>query len=238
MAEESKELTEEEKRVAEARARIEALVAEGVETSSDVSRLIELMRAYQVVGDEESRLRIMRRLKDIPSAADLRAMAGAVVAAVKAAEPEGAVDVDRLRTANAALFEVVESRREVRPGVIMEATGCGCSFAIEVLKAFQRLKIVSDDKDLGLRSVAAEKVVGTVALREDPPPMVLPRDAADCEKALALLKQAGSVSVSQLQSYLGVSYNRAAKLLADLEAQRGILSGNSCGGGKWYNPLT
>ena len=34
MAEESKELTEEEKRVAEARARIEALVAAGVETSA------------------------------------------------------------------------------------------------------------------------------------------------------------------------------------------------------------
>ena len=75
MAEESKELTEEEKRVAEARARIEALVAEGVETSSDVPRLMELMRAYQTVGDEESRMRIMRRLKDIPSAADLRGMA-------------------------------------------------------------------------------------------------------------------------------------------------------------------
>ena len=125
---------EEEKRVAEARARIEALVAEGVETSSDVPRLMELMRAYQVVGDEESRMRIMRRLKDIPSAADQRAMAEAVVAAVKAAD--GVVDVDRLRTANAALFALVESRREVRPGVIMEATGCGCGFAIEVLKAF------------------------------------------------------------------------------------------------------
>lgn len=217
MAEESKELTEEEKRVAEARARIEALVAEGVETSSDVPRLMELMRAYQVVGDEESRMRIMRRLKDIPSAADLRAMAEAVVAAVKAAD--GVVDVDRLRTANAALFALVESRREVRPGVIMEAIGCGCSFAIEVLKAFWRLGIVSEDKDLGLREVAAEKVVGKFVLLEETPPTVLPKDAADCEKALALLKQDGSVSVSQLQRNLGVSYNRAAKLIADLQAQ-------------------
>ena len=217
MAEESKELTEEEKRVAEARARIEALVAEGVETSSDVPRLMELMRAYQTVGDEESRMRIMRRLKDIPSAADLRAMAEAVVAAVKAAD--GVVDVDRLRTVNAALFALVESRREVRPGVIMEATGCGCTFAIEVLKAFRRLGIVSEDKGLGLREVAAEKVVGKFVLLEEPPPTVLPKDAADCEKALALLKQDGSVSVSQLQRNLGVSYNRAAKLIADLEAQ-------------------
>ena len=172
MAEESKELTEEEKRVAEARARIEALVAEGVETSSDVPRLMELMRAYQTVGDEESRMRIMRRLKDIPSAADLRAMAEAVVAAVKAAD--GVVDVDRLRTVNAALFALVESRREVRPGVIMEATGCGCTFAIEVLKAFRRLGIVSEDKGLGLREVAAEKVVGKFVLLEEPPPTVLP----------------------------------------------------------------
>ena len=226
MAEESKELTEEEKRVAEARARIEALVAEGVETSSDVPRLMELMRAYQTVGDEESRMRIMRRLKDIPSAADLRAMAEAVVAAVTAAD--GVVDVDRLRTANAALFALVESRREIRPGVIMEATGCGCGFAIEVLKAFWRLGIVSEDKDLGLREVAAEKVVGKFVLLEEPSPTVLPKDAADCEKALALLKQDGSVSVSQLQRNLGVSYNRAAKLIADLQAQGLVRPGEGC----------
>ena len=219
MAEESKELTEEEKRVAEARARIEALVAEGVEESSDVPRLMELMRAYQTVGDEESRMRIMRRLKDIPSAADLRAMAEAVVAAVTAAEVEGCVDVDRLRAENAALFALIESRREVRPGVIMEAIGCGCTFAIDVLKAFRRLGIVSEDKGLGLRTVAAEKVVGKFVLLEEPPPTVLPKDAADCEKALALLKQDGSVSGSQLQRNLGVSYNRAAKLIADLQAQ-------------------
>ena len=224
--ENSKELTEEEKRVAEARARIEALVADGVEASSDVPRLMELMRAYQTVGDEESRMRIMRRLKDIPSAADLRAMAEAVVAAVKAAD--GVVDVDRLRTANAALFALVESRREVRPGVIMEATGCGCTFAIEVLKAFRRLGIVSEDKGLGLREVAAEKVVGKFVLLEEPPPPVLPKDAADCEKALALLKQDGSVSVSQLQRNLGVSYNRAAKLIADLEAQGLVRPGDGC----------
>lgn len=228
MSEESKDLTEEEKRIAEARARIEALVADGVETSSDVPRLMELMRAYQTVGDEESRFRIMRRLKDIPSAADLRVMAEAVIAAVTAAKTEGCVDVDRLRTANAALFELVESRREIRPGVIMEATGCGCSFAIEVLKAFQRLGIVSEDKDLGLRSVTAEKVVGNVALREAPPPMVLPKDAADCEKMLALLKQDGYVSVSQLQRNLGVSYNRAAKLIAELQAQGLVRPSDGC----------
>ena len=226
MAEESKELTEEEKRVAEARARIEALVAEGVEESSDVPRLMELMRAYQTVGDEESRMRIMRRLKDIPSAADLRAIAEAVVAAVKAAD--GVVDVDRLRTVNAALFALVESRREVRPGVIMEAIGCGCTFAIDVLKAFRRLGIVSEDKGLGLRTVAAEKVVGKFVLLEEPPPTVLPKDAADCEKALALLKQDGSVSVSQLQRNLAVSYNRAAKLIADLEAQGLVRPGEGC----------
>ena len=226
MAEESKELTEEEKRVAEARARIEALVAEGVETSSDVPRLMELMRAYQTVGDEESRMRIMRRLKDIPSAADLRAMAEAVVAAVTAAD--GVVDVDRLRTANAALFALVESRREIRPGVIMEATGCGCGFAIEVLKAFWRLGIVSEDKDLGLREVAAEKVVGKFVLLEEPSPTVLPKDAADCEKALALLKQDGSVSVSQLQRNLAVSYNRAARIVDEFRAQGLVRPGEGC----------
>ena len=164
----SKELTEEEKRIAEARARIEALVAEGVEASSDVPKLLELMRAYQVVGDESSRMRIMRRLKDIPSAADLQAMAQTVVATVKTAEAEGCVDVNRLRGENAAFFALSESRREIRPGVIMEAVGCGCTFAIEVLKSFQRLGIVSEDKDLGLREVTAEKVVGKVVLQEEP----------------------------------------------------------------------
>ena len=226
MSEESKELTEEEKRVAEARARIEALVADGVETSSDVPRLMELMRAYQVVGDEDSRMRIMRRLKDIPSAADLRAMAEAVVAAVKAAD--GVVDVDRLRTANAALFALVESRREVRPGVIMEATGCGCGFAIEVLKAFWRLGIVSEDKDLGLRSVAAEKVVGMVALREEPPPVVVPIDAADYEKAQAILKRQGYISTPMLQRHLNCGYNRAARIVDEFQAQGLVRPGEGC----------
>ena len=228
MAEESKELTEEEKRVAEARARIEALVAEGVETSSDVPRLMELMRAYQVVGDEDSRMRIMRRLKDIPSAADLRAMAEAVVAAVKAAEVEGCVDVDRLRAENAALFALIESRHEIRPGVIMEATGCGCSFAIEVLKAFWRLGIVSEDRDLGLRTVAAEKVVGMVALREEPPPVVVPIDAADYEKAQAILKRQGYISAPMLQRHLNCGYNRAARIVDEFRAQGLVRPGEGC----------
>ena len=217
---------EEEKRVAEARARIEALVAEGVETSSDVPRLMELMRAYQVVGDEDSRMRIMRRLKDIPSAADLRAMAETVVAAVKAAD--GVVDVDRLRTANAALFALVESRREVRPGVIMEATGCGCTFAIEVLKAFRRLGIVSEDKGLGLREVAAEKVVGKFVLLEEPPPVVVPIDAADYVKAQAILKRQGYISAPMLQRHLNCGYNRAARIVDEFRAQGLVRPGDGC----------
>lgn len=206
-----KELTEEEKRIAEARARIEVLVAEGVEESTDVPRLMELMRAYQVVGEEDSRMRIMRRLRDIPTAADLRAMAEVLVATVKSAE--GRVDVDRLREENAALFAVVERRREIRPSVIMEATGCGCSFAIEVLKAFWRLGVVSEDKGLGLREVTAAKIVGKVALREDLPPEETPKDRENREKARALLKKHESLTVSLLQRELGLSYNRAAMIL-------------------------
>ena len=222
MEEKSKALTEEEKRIAEAHARIEALVADGVEESTDVPRLMELMRAYQVVGEEDSRMRIMRRLRDIPSAADLRVMAEAIVAAVKSAE--GSVDVDRLREENAALFEVVESRREIRPSVIMEATGCGCSFAIEVLKAFWRLGVVSEDKGLGLREVPAAKIVGKTALREDLPPEETPKDREDREKARALLKKHGSLTVSLLQRELGLSYNRAAMILES------VLSARSAGG--------
>lgn len=217
----AKELTEEEKRLAEARARIEALVAEGVEESTDVPRLMELMRAYQVVGEEDSRMRIMRRLRDIPSAADLRAMAEAIVAAVKAAE--GSVDVDRMREENAALFAVVESRREIRPSVIMEATGCGCSFAIEVLKAFWRIRIVTGDLGLGRRAVLAEKVVGKVALRKDLPPEETPKDREDREKARALLKKHGSLTVSLLQRELGLSYNRAAMILESCPPLGGYL---------------
>lgn len=212
LPESSKELTEEEKRIAEARARIEALVAEGVEESTDVPRLMELMRAYQVVGEEDSRMRIMRRLRDdIPSAADLRAMAEAIVATVKSAE--GSVDVDRLREENAALFAVVESRREIRPSVIMEATGCGCSFAIEVLQALWRIRIVTGDLGLGRRAVMTEKVVGKVALRKDVPTEETPKDREDREKARALLKKHGALSVSLLQKELGLSYNRAAMIL-------------------------
>ena len=209
-------------------ARIEALVAEGVETSSDVPRLMELMRAYQVVGEEDSRMRIMRRLKDIPSAADLRAMAEAVVAAVTAAEVEGCVDVDRLRAENAALFALIESRREVRPGVIMEAIGCGCTFAIDVLKAFRRLGIVSEDKGLGLREVAAEKVVGKFVLLEEPPPVVVPIDAADYVKAQAILKRQGYISAPMLQRHLNCGYNRAARIVDEFRAQGLVRPGDGC----------
>ena len=79
MGKEIQKALTEEKNALLRRARIEALVAEGVEESTDVPRLMELMRAYQVVGEEDSRMRIMRRLRDIPSAADLRAMAEAIV---------------------------------------------------------------------------------------------------------------------------------------------------------------
>ena len=216
MGKEIQKALTEEKNALLRRARIEALVAEGVEESTDVPRLMELMRAYQVVGEEDSRMRIMRRLRDIPSAADLRVMAEAIVAAVKSAE--GSVDVDRLREENAALFEVVESRREIRPSVIMEATGCGCSFAIEVLQAFWRIRIVTGDLGLGRRAVMVEKVVGKVALRKDPPTEETPKEREVREKALALLKKHGSLSVSLLQRELGLGYNRAAQILDKLKS--------------------
>ena len=97
-----------------------------------------------------------------------------------------------------------------------------------MLKAFWRLGIVSEDKDLGLRSVTAEKVVGTVALREEPPPVVVPIDAADYEKAQAILKRQGYISAPMLQRHLNCGYNRAARIVDEFRAQGLVRPGEGC----------
>lgn len=87
------ELTEEEQRLAEARAKIAELVAAGVEASEDEPRLNELLKAYQVVGDKDGRMRVMRRLMAIPSADERRKATEAIVASIRS----GAVDIERIR---------------------------------------------------------------------------------------------------------------------------------------------
>jgi len=135
------------------------------DSPSEVALLTELMRAYRAVGDAERCQAVMRMLRDIPSKADLKEEARALVKTAAAWQDGESVDVDGLRSGFADVFHLVESRQTIRPADVMAATGCGCSFAIDVLLVFVRLGIVLQDRDMGLRDVAASKPTGMVSVR-------------------------------------------------------------------------
>ena len=94
-------------------------------------------------------------------------MANEFVNEVRTLKAGEQVDVDQLRTKYAPLFEIVETRRDVRPMVVMEFTACKCNFAVEVLGAFWRLGLVSQSYDLGRRDVVDPLPHGMIALRPE-----------------------------------------------------------------------
>ena len=195
-----------------ARERIGQLLDELKDRPDDVALLTELLGQYRIVGDEANLEAIMRRLMDIPSKADVRAMAREFVTAVSACAEVGVADVDALRRSYGPVFAIVERCDEVRPRVLMDAMECGCSFAVTVLQTFCRLGVVSEDREFGLRGVTHPSVTGRVTLR--------PRVEEDDSKVDALIDKVKShpgwesqISVSWLQRTLGVSYNRACLLM-------------------------
>lgn len=195
-----------------ARERIGHLLGELKSRPEDVALLTELLGQYRVVGDEENLVATMRRLRDIPSKADVRAMAREFVTAVSDCAEVGIADVDALRRSYGPVFAIVEQRDEVRPQVLMDALECGCSFAVTVLQSFCRLGVVSEDCELGLRSVVHPSATGRVLLH--------PQAEGDDSNDDALVDKVKShpgweslISVSWLQRTFGVGYNRACLLM-------------------------
>ena len=127
---------EEARRQEEAREAIVRLEQALEVNPKDVEALNELQRAYRVVGDHERREAVMRRMMAIPSKRDMKDMAKVFVAAVGACAADERVDVDRLRKEHALIFEMVESRHEIRPGVIMEVTGVAVPSPLTCLRHF------------------------------------------------------------------------------------------------------
>lgn len=207
--------------VSELRSKISNLETEIAADCRDVAKLTELMRAYRDVGEEEKRLAVMRRIRDIPDpnvARDaLRQAAERFVKEFYAISGD-VVDVDYLRTSYPEVFALVEVRSEVLPRVLMDAMGCGCSHAVDVLTVFWKLGIVSGNKGLGLREVASVKPHGFVRLRAEAPVPESPVDTDAYAEALAYLHRQGCISVPRIQRALGLGYNPAACLLERLVA--------------------